>query len=105
MTPAEDTLARIKARREEQARLYRILDLWAAVQAQGTEPEEIHSFGFDPKLLTPTLEREHWQGAARGHDPYVERLPTGQHRPLIFNYVRLKVGGIRALHPVLEAVY
>jgi hypothetical protein len=105
MTPAEDTLARIKARREEQARLYRILDLWAAVQAQGTEPEEIQSFGFDPKLLTPTLEREHWQGAARGHDPYVERLPTGQHRPLIFNYVRLKVGGIRALHPVLEAVY
>ena len=40
-----------------------------------------------------------------GHDPYVERLPTGQHRPVIFNYVRLKAGGIRPLHPVLEAVY
>ena len=62
MTPAEETLARIKARREEQARLYRILDLWAAVQAQGTEPEEVQSFGFDPKLLTPTLERERRQG-------------------------------------------
>ena len=105
MTPAEDTLARIKARREEQARLYRILDLWAAVQAQGTEPEEVQSFGFDPKLLTPTLERERRQGMVWGHDPYVERLPTGQHRPLIFNYVRLKTGGIRPLHPVLEAVY
>jgi hypothetical protein len=105
VTPAEETLARIKARRDEQARLYRILDLWAAVQAQGTEPEEVRSFGFDPKLLTPTLDRERRQGMARGHDPYVERLPTGQHRPLIFNYVRLKAGGIRTLHPVLEAVY
>ena len=55
MTPAEETLARIKARREEQTRLYRILDLWAAVQAQGTAPEEVESFGFDPKLLPPTL--------------------------------------------------
>ena len=105
MTPAEETLARIKARREEQTRLYRILDLWAAVQAQGTAPEEVESFGFNLKLLSPTLERERRQGAARGHDPYVERLPTGQHRPLIFNYVRLKAGGTRILHPVLEAVY
>ena len=75
------------------------------MQAQGTEPEEVQSFGFDPKLLTPTLERERRQGMVRGHDPYVERLPTGQHRPLIFNYVRLKTGGIRPLHPVLEAIY
>ena len=105
MSPAEETLTSIKARREEQARLYRILDLWAAVQAQGTEPDEVASLGFDPKLLTPTLERERRQGLARGYDPYVERLPTGQHRPLIFNYVRLKAGGVRRLHPVLEAVY
>ncbi len=105
MTPAEETLARIKARREEQARLYRILDLWAAVQAQGTEPEEVDSFGFDPKLLSPMLERERRQGMARGHDPYVEQLPNGRHRSLIFNYVRLKAGGTRILHPVLEAVY
>jgi len=105
MTPTEETLARIKARREEQARLYQILDLWAAVQAQGVEPEEVESFGFNPKLLSPTLERERRQAMVRGHDPYVERLPTGQHRPLIFNYVRLKAGGSRTLHPVLEAVY
>ena len=75
------------------------------MQAQEPGPEEVESFGFDLKLLSPTLEREHRQGAARGHDPYVERLPTGQHRPLIFNYVRLKAGGTRILHPVLEAVY
>ena len=69
MTPAEETLARIKARRNEQARLYRILDLWAAVQAQGIEPEEVQSFGFDPKLLTPTLEREHGKGWRRATIP------------------------------------
>ena len=105
MTPAEKTLASINARRKEQARLYRILDLWAAVQAQGTEPDEVDSFGFDLKLLTPTLERKRRQGMVRGHDPYVDRLPPGQYRPLIFNYVGLKAGGIRPLHPVLEAVY
>ena len=105
MTPAEQTLARIKARREEEARLYRILDLWAAVEAQGTAPEEVESFGFDPVLLSPTLERERRRGMMRGRDPYVERLPSGQHRPLIFNYVRLKAGGKRILHPVVEAVY
>ena len=69
MTPAEKTLARLKARHEEQARLYQILDLWAAVQAQGTKPEEVQSFGFDPKLLTPTLQHERRQGMAPAMTP------------------------------------
>ena len=98
-------LARIKARREEQDRLYRILDLWTEVQAQGIGPGEVDSFGFDPKLLPPTLARHRQCEIARGRDPCVERLSNGGYKVLIYNYVRLKDGGVRPLNPAVRAVF
>jgi hypothetical protein len=102
MTPVQEKLAEIKAKREEQDRLYRTLDLWAAVEAQGIEPEEVESFGYDPKLLPHILKRKRdWAIRFGGGDPWVDRLTP---RVLVYTYVRLKAGGIRTLDPPLKAV-
>ena len=103
MTLLKRRLRRSRHGGKRQTRLYRILDLGRRA-GSGDRAGGVESFGFDPKLLPPTSARRR-QGMTRGGHPYAERLPTGQHRPLIFNYVRLKAGGTRILRPVLEAVY
>jgi hypothetical protein len=100
MTPVQEKLAEIKAKREEESRLWATLDLWANVQAQGIEPEEVESFGFDPDLLPSLLKRKRqYAMGGGGFDPCVERLPNGQYRALFYTYVRLKGGSIKTLDP------
>lgn len=43
----------IRAKKQEQDYLLRVLGLWAAAEAQGIDSSEGGSFGLDTRLLTP----------------------------------------------------
>jgi hypothetical protein len=100
---ARDVIARIRRKRREQDHCLAVLGLWAQVQGQGIDIARVASFGFDDRALTPKEERlRHRPGRP---DPYIEVLPNGQRRPLVYNYVRHHDGGITRLEPPLRAVY
>jgi len=105
-TPAQALLASVREKQAEAARLYRTLDLWAAVQAQGIAVECVEAFGFDPGLLTPRQRADAQRAVMRGQpDPYTgERLANGHYRAKKLNYVRLKDGRRVQLDPMLDAV-
>jgi hypothetical protein len=97
---ATDVLGRIREKRAEEARLLAILDLWAAVQAQGIDIGSVACFGMDPRFLTKRERLERQQAARLGQpDPIGERS-----RPTVFNYVRHRDGRTTRLHPSLKAV-
>jgi hypothetical protein len=110
-TPAQALLASVREKQAEAARLYRTLDLWAAVQAQGIEVECVEAFGFDPAPTTawcptPRQRADAQRAAMRGQpEPYTgERLANGHYRAKKLNYVRLKDGRRVQLDPMLDAV-
>jgi len=75
MTPAQELLTSIQAKRFKQAKLLAELDLWAAVQAQGIDISTVATFGF----------KSEWP------------------RPNVYNSVRHKDGTITRLQPSLRA--
>jgi hypothetical protein len=91
----------IRAKQAEATYLTRILDLWAAAEAQGIDSSEGGSFGLDTRLLTPKQKRE-WQCH---NDRFVQRDLSGASRPKLFNYFRYPDGRTVILYPMLEAVY
>lgn len=105
MTPLQEKLDSIKALHAEQDRLIRTLDLWAAVQAQGIEPEEVECFGYNPALLPPILKRKRsYAMRLGGGEPAIARQPDGTYRISLYTFVRLKAGGTKTLDPPLKAV-
>lgn len=91
----------IRAKQQEQQYLLRVLELWAAAEAQNIDSSEGGSFGLDTRLLTPKQKCEWQQHPAR----FVERDAPGTLRPKLFNYFRYPDDRIVILFPVLEAVY
>jgi len=91
----------IQAKQAEAAYLTRVLELWAAAEAQGVDSSEGGSFGLNTRLLTPRQKVE-WR---RHSDCFVERSVTGASRPKLFNYFHRPDGRITILYPMLEAVY
>ena len=119
MTPAQQLLQEIAAKRAEQGRLLAQLGLWAAVQAQGIAIDTVERFGFDEKLLTRGQKFEAQRAAVRGqpdpvtgerkqynlHHPYSgERLANGHNTCRVFNYVRHHDGSTTTLNPMLKVV-
>jgi len=91
----------IRAKQTEAAYLTRVLDLWAAAEAQGIDSSEGGSFGLDTQLLTPKQKRE-WQ---QHNGRFVERDVTGASRLKMYNYFRYPDGRTVILYPMLEAVH
>lgn len=91
----------IRSKQQEQQYLLRVLELWAAAEAQNIDSSEGGSFGLDTRLLTPKQKREWQQHNAR----FVERDATGASRPKLFNYFRYPDGAVVTLFPMLEVVY
>lgn len=91
----------IRAEKAEQTYLLRVLELWAAAEAQGIDSSEGGSFGLDTRLLTPKQKAE-WQ---RHNDRFAERDATGASRPKLYNYFRYPDGRTVILYPLLEAVH
>jgi hypothetical protein len=110
-------LADIACKRAECDQLYRVLDLWAAVRAQGIDIDTVQSFGFDRSLVTERQRREMFRRAVRGErDPISgvvetsgfllyagDRLPNGHHVARVYNYVRHKDDTKTILNPMLKA--
>jgi hypothetical protein len=116
MSGFQTTLKRIAAKRQAAEKLYKQLDLWAAVAAQGVVVENVASFGFDPALLTDAQVRgirltarlgfpDPITGAHEPPDrPYTgKQLPNGHYECRAYNFVRLKDGTRRTLDPMLKA--
>ena len=103
---ALNTLERMKRNRQEQDQCYLVLELWAAVKAQGVEIDHVESFGYDPKLSPKEVKiRMHTiQSLNNGNDPFIKKLPNGGYELLAYNYVRLKDGTTRVLNPMLKAI-
>lgn len=91
----------IRAKQTEAAYLTRVLDLWAAAEAQGIDSRGGGSFGLDTRLLTPGQKQE-WY---RHNDRFVKRYATGASRTKLFNYFRYPDGRVVTLNPMLEAVH
>jgi len=105
MTPAQELLESIKAKRAEQAKLLAELDLWAAVQAQGIDISTVATFGFKPEWLT-RIERLQRDNAmrARRPDPFDgPRDVNGHYACMVYNFVRHKDGTTTRLQPSLRA--
>jgi hypothetical protein len=94
MTPVQELLASIRAKRAEQAKCLAELDLWAAVQAQGIDIGTVATFGFKPEWLT-RIERAQRDRARQTWrpDPFTET----------YNFVRHKDGTVTRLQPSLRA--
>lgn len=91
----------IRAKQAEAAYLTRVLDLWAAAEAQGIDSSEGGRFGLDTRLFTEVQRRE-WH---RHNGRFVHREVSGASRPKLFNYFRYPDGRIVTLDPMLEAVH
>jgi len=91
----------IRAKQAEAAYLTRVLDLWAAAEAQGIDSSGGGAFGFDTRLLTPKQKHE-WQ---QYNGRFVKRDATGANHPKLFNYFRYPDGRTVILYPMLEAVH
>lgn len=101
---------RLAARDAERSLLLRTLAMWAKVKEQGTDPETVARFGFDPELLT-TSERN--EARRKNHNwtrfnPYgwpVSRNSEGSAviRPRKYNFVRLKTGDVVTLSPMVDS--
>ena len=91
----------IRAKKQEQDYLLRVLGLWAAAEAQGIDSSEGGSFGLDTPLLTPKQKVE-WQ---QHNDRFVERDVTGASRPKLYNYFCDSEDRFVILYPMLEAVH
>jgi hypothetical protein len=98
---ARDVIARIRRNVRERDYCLAVLDLWAQVQEQGIDISRVASFGFDSRALTAQEDRRF----RRDFHAYIETLPSGKKRPLVYNYVRHHDGGITRLDPMLQAVY
>jgi hypothetical protein len=98
---AQDIIARIRSREQERAYLLDQLDLWAKAQAQGINPDTVHGFGLDSRLLTERQERDFH----RRTGVYIETLPSGRKRPVLFNCVWHHDGSQTTLDPMLKAIY
>ena len=98
---ARDIVARIRRNQREREHCLAVLDLWAQVQEQGIEVEQVASFGLDSRILSPSEGRLF----RRDFGAYVETLPSGQKRPRVYNYVRHHDGSTAPLDPMLQAVY
>lgn len=94
-------IERIKAREEERTYLLDQLASWAKAQDQGIDPDSVRGFGFDSRLLTEAQKRDFH----RRFSAYIETLPTGRTRPVMFNCVWHHDGSQRRLDPMLKAVY
>lgn len=91
----------IRVKQIEAAYLTKVLDLWAAAEAQGINSMHGGSFGLDTRLFTERDRRE-WQ---RHRDRFLRREVSGATHPLLFNYFRYPDGRVVTLNPMLEAVY
>ena len=91
----------VRAKKQEQDYLLRVLELWAAAEAQGIDSSEGGSFGLDTRLLTPKQKVERQQHG----DRFVERDVTGASRPKLYNYFRHLDGRTVILYPMLEAAH
>ena len=96
-------LAKIKARREEQV-AYRILDLWAEARPRGsgrtrwTRSGLIRSCCHQPCATSPMRD-------STGPGPVRRAAVKWRLQGVIYNYVRLKDGGVRPLNPAVRAVF
>jgi hypothetical protein len=105
MTPVQELLESIKAKRAEQAKCLAELDLWAAVQAQGIDIGTVSTFGFKPEWLT-RIERAQRDNAMRMRrpDPFTgSRDANGHYECMVYNFVRHKDGTVTRLQPSLQA--
>lgn len=91
----------IRAKKQEQDYLLRVLELWTAAEAQGIDSSEGGTFGLDTRLLTPKQKAE-WQ---QHNDRFVERDATGASRPKLYNYFHHSDDRTVILYPMLEAVH
>ena len=79
------------------------LQMWAEIEKQGVDPEEVVSFGWNSSYVPPRM----WTEAERTLNP--ERFPWfGQWlfrscKPLYYNYLNMKDGSIRKLLPFVKA--
>jgi|WetSurMetagenome_2_1015567.scaffolds.fasta_scaffold84162_2 hypothetical protein len=116
MSRFPEQVKRLTSKRQAAEKLYKQLDLWAAVAAQGIVVENVASFGFDPKLLTDAQVHDIRFTAHLGFPdpisgvrehpdrPYTgNKLPNGHYECRAYNYVRLKDGSRRTLDPMLKA--
>jgi hypothetical protein len=116
MTPAQSKRAGIACKRAACDRLYRMLDLWAAVEAQGVDVDTVETLGFDRARVTLRQRMDIRRCAIHGgRDPISgviersgllyagERLPNGHYVPTVYNFVRHKDGRTTLLDPMLKA--
>lgn len=104
---------RIKAKRDECSKLYAQLEMWAKVKMQGISPDDVVSFGFDPKLLTVHELRLARSAAIRHARHFIPSNPLNfpttkvdgieRAKPLLYNYVNLKSGERHELNPRIAA--
>jgi hypothetical protein len=106
----QKTIDSLQAKLDEQKQLLRTLAMWAKVQEQGINPDDVKSFGFDPALMT-AQERNEARRANRlnytTNNPYgwpISRNEEGQARiiGLKHNFVRLHSGEKVKLSPMVD---
>jgi hypothetical protein len=105
MTEAQELIQSIKAKQAEQAKCLAVLDLWAAVQAQGIDIGTVDKFGFKEDWMT-RIEKAQRIAAQRRFlpDPFKgSTLQNGHYTPVFYNYVTHKDGSITRLQPTLKA--
>lgn len=91
----------IREKQIEAAYLTRVLELWAAAEAQGIDSSEGGSFGLDTRLLTLKQRQEYHRHPGR----FIHRCHSRSNRPKLYNYFRYPDDRIVTLYPLLEAVY
>lgn len=94
-----EKINQIKSKCVERDALLDQLRLWAEVQEQGLNPEDVHSFLFEPCFLSLKQKRDRMQ-AAMFRKPDIWVTPKGE--TLMFNAVRLKNDVILKLNPPLK---
>lgn len=115
----QDILQRLREAGRQRAVLLEQLAMWGEVQAQGIDPDDVQSFGFDPSLLTLDQKRAYREAVRLGKadpvtgerecrsdplHPYTgKRLPNGHYRARVYNYVTLKDGRRITLSPLVKA--
>ena len=96
----------LEEKNKERDYLISVLKLWAHVQEQGIDPDNVDTFGYSPMYLTPEQKKQWHQKCVRSGVPsraHTYYLTFADYRevPMVHNYVRLKTGEVKVLDPML----
>ena len=106
----QSTIDSLSAKLDEQKKLLRTLAMWDKVKAQGINPDDVASFGFDPKLMDA---KERHEARRKNWSVYSDNNPFGwpvvrneQGQAMIVgmkhNFVRLHSGEKVKLSPMVD---